>query len=95
MILIYLNFCRFVFELKFPPLRLQSYSIAVCTYQGLMYLGQVAAVIMGREYYQRPASAHHRSWRPHRTAMSWAAAKKWEKEITNLIFRISTQVGDI
>lgn len=53
-----------------------------------MYLGQVAAVIMGREYYQRPASAHHRSWRPHRTTMSLAAAairKRWQIAYATLV----------
>lgn len=50
------------------------------TYQGLMYLRQVAAVIMDREYYQRPANARHRSLRLHRTTMSWAAAAEMKRD---------------
>jgi len=51
------------------------------TYQGLMYLGQVAAVTVDREYYQRPAIGRHRSLRRHKTAMSSAAAVNKNKNI--------------
>lgn len=46
-----------------------------------MYLGQVAAVRVDREYYQRPAIGRRRSWPRHRTAKNSAAAESDKKSV--------------